>query len=254
MTTYPDARVAGGLRAAEPPLVTTARFDMDFRGALLPDGLIAEARAAAQAQGYAAGWAEGKRQARNTAHAVAARTQAAAAGRTAQVEQALTAVATAARRLEQRAAQPTAEVEELILRAALALTETLVGHELAASRTPGEDAIRRALALAPLGRPVLVRLNPAEHMLVAASGAHREIDGRTVTLLADPALRPGDAVAICDSTTIDARVHAALDRVRAALGGSEPAPSEPALPEPALREPALHEPALRGPALPEGGQ
>jgi flagellar assembly protein FliH len=66
---------------------------------------------------------------------------------------------------------------------------------------------------------VLVRLNPADHAVVAAAGTQREIDGRTVTLLPDPALRPGDAVAMCDATTIDARLDGALARIRDVLSG-----------------------------------
>lgn len=231
MSTSPDPAGPGvlpGPDRPDPSPVTTARFDLNFRGALVPESLVEHARATAQAQGYAAGWAEGKRQATAQARAEAARVEAAAAAATAELtgrlEQAISAVGTAARGLEQRAVRTCAEAEELILAAAVALTEALVGHELAVTRTPGEDAIRRALALAPAGRPVLVRLNPADHAVVAAGGAQREIDGRAVTLLADPALRPGDAVAECDATTIDARVDAALARVRDLLGGAgEPA-------------------------------
>jgi flagellar assembly protein FliH len=234
MSSFPEVR-PGVLRAGEAPAVTTARFELDFRSPSVPDGLAAEARATAHAQGYAAGWAEGKRQAAATALAAADRARAeaqrvAAAGLV-RLEQVVTAVAAAARALEQRAAQPAAEAEELILRVAVMLAETVVGHELAATHTPGEDAMRRALALAPLGRPVLVRLNPADHALLAAGGGQREVDGRTVTLLPDPALQPGDAVAECDATTIDARVDAALARIRAVLHGDGhggPSDGEPA--------------------------
>jgi flagellar assembly protein FliH len=250
MNSYPDP-LAGVLRGTEGPTVTTARFDLDFRGALVPDGLLTEARATARAQGYAAGWAEGMRQAADTAQAVADRVEAAAvqagAEWAAQLEQAVTAVAAAARALEYRAAQPSAEVEELILRAAFTLTEALVGHELTVTGTPGEDAIGRALALVPLGRPVLVRLSPADHAIVAAAGARREIDGRAVTLLADPTLQPGDAVAECDSTTVDARLGPALDRVRELLGGLRSAPV-PAVGTPAAA-PVFLPPVPAEPAL-----
>jgi flagellar assembly protein FliH len=241
MNSYLDP-IAGVLRGPAGPAVTTARFDLDFRGALVPDGLADEARSTAHAQGYAAGWAEGKRQAADVAQAMAgrARTTAgqAAEARSAQLEQAVTAIAAAAGALEHRAVQPSAEAAELILRAALALTETLVGHELAATRTPGEDAIRRALTLAPLGRPVQVRLSPADHAVVAAAGVRQDIDGRRVTLLSDPALQPGDAVAECDATTIDASLGAALHRVREVLG--DPRPATPAAgppPAPPVRPP-----------------
>jgi flagellar assembly protein FliH len=224
MSTSPDRRGTGVLRGPESPVVTAARFDLDFRGALVPDELVAEARATARAQGYAAGWAEGKRQATAAAQTSLDHAAVTAATATAdlatRLDRTLTAVAGAARSLEQRAAQTSAEAAELILSAGLALAEALVGHELAVSRTPGEDAVRRALALAPIGRPVLVRLHPADHAVLAAAGAQREVDGRTVTLLADPVVGPGDAVAECDATTIDARLGAALDRVRDLLTDS----------------------------------
>jgi flagellar assembly protein FliH len=72
MNSYLDP-IAGVLRGPAGPAVTTARFDLDFRGALVPDGLADEARSTAHAQGYAAGWAEGKRQAADVAQAMAGR-------------------------------------------------------------------------------------------------------------------------------------------------------------------------------------
>lgn len=41
--------------------------------------------------------------------------------------------------------------------------------------------------------------------------------GRTVTIAMDPSLAPGDALAICGATRIDARLSAALDRVKEVL-------------------------------------
>lgn len=219
MSMSPDPRGTPVLPAAEAGRIPAARFDLEFRGAVVPEELIVEARATAHAQGYAAGWGEGRRQAAAATRSATDRADAMLARVTAEwadrQEHAVVAIAAAARSLEQRAVQPAAEVEEMIMRAAVTLTETLLGHELAVSRTPGEDAMRRALALAPVGRPVLVRLHPDEYAAVASTSNHREIDGRTVTLIADPTLRSGDAVALCDATTIDARLSAALDRVRA---------------------------------------
>lgn len=227
MNTSPDRfRTPGVLRAADAAAVPAVRFDIDlgarFRSAVA-DNLLGEARAAALAQGYAAGWAEGKRQAaeaaRTAAEQAAEQAARAAADRTAATERAVAAVAAAATALERQLGPAVAAAEEAILRAAVALTEVLLGHELAATRSPGEDALRRALALAPAHRPVIVRLHPADLATLAGPGAAgREVDGRAVTLLADPALQPGDAVAECDATTVDARLGAALDRVREVLG------------------------------------
>jgi flagellar assembly protein FliH len=77
----------------------------------------------------------------------------------------------------------------------------------------------RALALAPSGRPVTVHLHPADHATVTGGQPGPvEIEGRSVTLLADPTLQPGDAVAECDATIIDARIAPALARAREVLG------------------------------------
>jgi flagellar assembly protein FliH len=45
-----------------------------------------------------------------------------------------------------------------------------------------------------------------------------EIGGRQVTVVPDGTLSPGDAVAECDATEVDARLGAALDRAGKALG------------------------------------
>ena len=101
--------------------------------------------------------------------------------------------------------------------AAFAIAEAIVGRELALSRSPGQDAVARALALAPEADEVVVRLHPAdaEHLLVDGAPTW---DG--VRLLADPNIARGDCVAQVGWTRIDARVDAALDRVRAVLEGT----------------------------------
>jgi flagellar assembly protein FliH len=80
--------------------------------------------------------------------------------------------------------------------------------------------LARVLALAPEQRPVTVRLNPADRMTIGLSDRTTElvVDGRSITLVEDPTLQPGDAVAVSDATTIDARLGTALERVREVLG------------------------------------
>src|SRR5919198_3306003 len=223
MSTSPSPPAGRVLPAGAAGRVLPARFEVDLRAAArMPEALLTEARAAAQSVGYAAGWAEGQRAVRDVAHAAAARAEAevrrAAADREAGLNRGLGALAAAATALERRVAPTLAELEDAMLRGALALTEALLGHELAVTRTPGADAVRRALALAPARRPVLVRLHPDDLTTLSVSdGDQYEVDGRVVTLLADQALQPGDAVAECDATTVDARLAAAVDRVREAL-------------------------------------
>jgi flagellar assembly protein FliH len=180
-------------------------------------------RRAAQVQGYAEGHAAGLREARQAAAAVAAaeeaRHQAAARAAGDRVTQALVALATAASMLESRVVPTAREVEDVARTAALALTEALLGRELAVAREPGLDAVRRALALAPRDRPVLVRLHPDDHATLSPHAVQQlpQAAGRSVQLVADPSVEPGGAVADCDATRIDAQLGPALDRVREVL-------------------------------------
>lgn len=201
--------------------VTAARFQTDLRGQkTLPAEVSARLRAEAHAAGYAAGWAQGRREADVAATAdrerYAAEAHAAAEAQASTVERAVRALAGAAQSLERRAVPAATDIEDTIVRAAFALAEAIVVRELATATEPGRDALARAMALAPAGRPVTVRLSPADHATLAVSTV--DTDGRTVTVVADPGLAPGDAVAECDATTIEARLGDALDRVREVLG------------------------------------
>jgi flagellar assembly protein FliH len=204
--------------------VTAARFDVDLREQpTLPNEVARRLRAEAQAAGYAAGWAQGRREADLAARVVRDQTAAQvlqeAEIQAIRVEQALVAVSLAAADLERRMVPVAAELEDLIVGTAFALAEAVIGRELATAAEPGRDAVARALALAPTGRSVTVRLHPADHETVTGGQPGPvEIEGHTVTLRPDPSLQPGDAVAECDATTIDARIAPALARVREVLG------------------------------------
>jgi len=198
----------------------SARFDVDLREREgLPPGLVAQVRAEAEAVGYAEGWAQGRREAQTRAAEQAAQI----ADETAQiaemhhrrVERALRTVAAAADELERRALPAAEELEDQIVATAFALAEAVLARELRTATEPGRDALTRALALTPRSRPVTVRLNPADLMTIGQTELF--VDGRTVSLVDDPDLQPGDALAICDATTIDARLGPALDRVREVL-------------------------------------
>ncbi|GAA1794712.1 hypothetical protein GCM10009835_10850 [Planosporangium flavigriseum] len=203
---------------------TAVRFDVDLREQpTLPNDITNRLRAEAQATGYAAGWAQGRREAEVAAEA--AREEAAARAREAEelealrVEQALLTISRAVADLEQWMVPIAEEFEDLILSTAYAIAEAVVGREVESSPISGRDAVARVFKLAPTGRPVTVRLHPADHATVTAGQPGPvEIEGRTITLLADPSLQPGDAVAECDATTIDARIGPALARVREVLG------------------------------------
>lgn len=190
----------------------------------VPDELLAEARAAAQAAGYAAGWANGIQAARLVADAEAraarAERERVEAARREQVQRSIRALDAAAATLEQRAVPAAEQLEELIVEAAFAIAEALVGRALEDEQTRGMAAVRRALALAPIGEEVTVRVSPADHAVLTADGAEpvSGIANRIVYLVADSDLAPGDAIASCGATTVDARLAAGLQRVREVLG------------------------------------
>lgn len=173
---------------------------------------------AARAQGYAVGWAEGRRE----AAALAATEAAEAATRNAAAEQGRDdehAVVLAA--LEQAAAELGAAVtglaeqlEEQALRLARELTTALLGRELALASDPTEDVVRRALVVLPDGHvPVTVRVHPDVH----ASAASETLTARGVTVVADADLEVPDAVVETDTSYVDLAVGAALARVLEAL-------------------------------------
>jgi flagellar assembly protein FliH len=204
--------------------VNPARFDLRLPVAGAgPVVLVEEARAAARAQGYAEGWAAGKRQVREDTQGqltdAAAQRQQAEDEREQRLGRALAAVALGASTLERRSAPNCAEVDGEVLRAAVQLTRVLLGRELALATEPGLDGLRRALVHTPANRPVTVWLAPADlAALTDGATSTRTVDGREVTLLADPALQTGDAVAECDAVRVDARLGAALQRLAEVLG------------------------------------
>ncbi len=174
-------------------------------------GLAEQAQAAAHAQGYARGWAEGRRAAEQQAAeqraALLVAERRAEELRAAEHEAAVAGLTAAAARLDQAVAQVCAQVEGGALELAAQLTEAVVGHELAVAENPGLDAVRRALSLAG-GEPLVrVRVRPEDHSpeLAEVAGA--------ATVVADPTLARGDALLDTVAGVVDARVSPAVARV-----------------------------------------
>ncbi len=127
-------------------------------------GLADRARAAGMAQGYAAGWAEGRRRAQEEAdRAATARsaadheaTQALRAGQQALVDSANGVLERCDAELALRAEHVGVEATELALR----IAEAVLGHELAAMTDAGAEAIARAVAEVPASAVATVRLHP----------------------------------------------------------------------------------------------
>lgn len=228
----PESRV---VRAGSPDLVGAAGTRGDLRTgqwtrlggrAVLGDAatertlesLAERTSRAARAQGYARGWAEGRRAAAEAAAAVEAEdaAQRAAAREAWQRDRARTvgALEEAARDLRSRLDEACAAVEARVVDAALALAEAVVGRELAVASAPGADAVRRALTVLPHDVTVFtLRLHPDD----AAELDATTFDGLAVTVVADPGVARGDAVAETGTMVIDASVDAALQRVREVL-------------------------------------
>ena len=189
----------------------------------IPAELLISARESARSVGYAAGWANGIQAARVIADAEAETArlerEQVSRERAARLRQAVTAIDEAARALETRSLPTAEQFEDLIITSALAIAEQLVGHVLRDDQARSRGALANVLALAPTGDDVEVRLHPSDHAaLVAGDDVASLNQHRAITLVADPTLRPGDAVARCGATEIDARIAVGLARIREVLG------------------------------------
>jgi flagellar assembly protein FliH len=180
-------------------------------------GLAASTRDAARAQGYAVGWADGRRRAAEEARSAEAdrlaESQRADERRATEHAAAMAALRSAADDLREEAVQVAHRVEDSALALARELTRALVGHELRSATDPGADTVRRALALLPDDLPLTVRLHPD----VASAAAADDLRARGIGVVGDPELAVSDAVLETDDSVIDARLGAALERVLAAL-------------------------------------
>jgi flagellar assembly protein FliH len=108
-----------------------------------------------------------------------------------------------------------AQLEDDVVAVAMQIAEAIIGHQLAQPDGRGRDAIARALALAPAHGDVTARLHPADIAVLGDAGTIAP--GRTLVIVADPALTPGDCVVDVASCRIDARISAALERAREVL-------------------------------------
>jgi flagellar assembly protein FliH len=181
-------------------------------------GRLAErTRTAARAQGYAVGWAEGRREAlaraEETARVAGQQAEERERQREAEHRRAVDALLRAAEQLHHAVAEACDLVANQASGLAFEVTRELVRHELALEEDPGAGVVRRALAELPADGVATVRLHPA----AAESTAARELAARGVDVQSDPHLEPDDAVVEVDGAAIDLRIGTALDRLREAL-------------------------------------
>jgi len=234
MSSSPDTVVrgaqAGAVRLASPgPELRSGTWTRLGDSAVLGDGVTESAlqsladttRAAARAQGYATGWAQGRRAGEEEALAEAERTAALLAEREAvrvtEHAQAVAALRRAADLLEESVEVACAAVESRTVDIALQLAEAVVGRELVSAADPGADAVRRALRLLPDGVPATIRLCPADHATLHGTAATGVLDRPSTSVVPDASLSRGDAVLETTDTVVDATVSSALARVREVL-------------------------------------
>ncbi len=201
----------------------TLAFEFISDGAV-PDRLIEQARGQARAVGYAQGWSQGAREAAESGAAQLAAAQAdrqsSLTAHRQQVDSAVQALHGAAAELRQATVSITDQISDQILAAAVELAEALLGRELRDPEVAAPAALARILRLAPAGEPVTVWLSPADYDTLTSStgtaliGSVQGATGRAITFETDPGLQPGDALARCASTTIDARLAEGVARLR----------------------------------------
>jgi flagellar assembly protein FliH len=180
--------------------------------------LAESTRNAARSQGYAVGWADGQRAARERARIEADEAEQARLRAEAERERehraAVTALELAAARLHEAVAGMSTTVEEQASTLAWDLTRELVGHELRSATGP--DVVRRALQLAPAEPIARLHLHP-DHVAELTAADLAELSDHGTTVVADPSLGWGDALAEVDDHVVDMRVRTALERVREVL-------------------------------------
>ena len=231
MSSSPEARVVRGSSASTATGLATPELRSGHWTRLGGTGVLGDAiteqtlstlaestRAAASAQGYAVGWAQGRREADETARLAAEqneqRVAAAETRREAEHQAALTALRQAAARLDQTLAELTGQVADQASDLAFELTRELVGRELALAEDPGADTVRRVLAVLPGRADARVRLHPT----VAAAAAVADLGAHGVVVVPDHALQPTDAIVEAEGHVLDLRIDAAIDRLREVLG------------------------------------
>lgn len=202
---------------------TAALFGTDLRRqAPMDSAPVERAKQQAKTAGYAEGWAQGQRAAAIEADAAAHRARAMEhqheQRRSAALAQAVNALGRAVTGLETQLMPTLQELQEAVLAHAFELAEAIVGRTLDDPDHRAADALRRAMAAAPDQGEIVVSLHPDDYRnLVGDASPDHTYGGRPVHLRPDPALRPGDAIALTGSTTVDASIAAAVQRAREAL-------------------------------------
>lgn len=177
--------------------------------------LRAEATAAGYADGHAQGLAHAAGQVEAAAAAGRAQAQASLDAEQARARSAAAALTAAVDRFAAVIMPTTEEMAHTLTVSAFALAEAIIGRELDASICAAADAVARAARLCPADGPVTVRVHPED---LAEVRAHGDVLDDRFTLVADPSVERGGAVAAFGATEVDAQIGAALARAKATVG------------------------------------
>ncbi len=190
--------------------------DLPPLGPIEQDPERAGAYDAAYREGLASGIAEGRSRGEVIGRDEARREVLAASG------PALDALIVAADELRNRDAAGIESLHHYALDLALGIAEAVIGREIDTAIDPGRDALARALAVTPATGAIVARLHPED--LAIFGGVDDLIGDRELRLIADPAVGRGGCLVEVDATRVDARLAAALDRVRLELAGASTPP------------------------------
>ncbi|UQX87953.1 hypothetical protein M6D93_16845 [Jatrophihabitans telluris] len=206
-----------------PELAPMPAFEL-IGSSAIPQELIDASRASASAVGYAHGWAQGLREARDSMAVErieatnALQTQAESARGA--VQAALAALHAAILRLDTATTAVFEQNTDDVLSAAVDIAEALLGQRLADVTEASRAALRRVLRGVPGYQPVVVHLSSTAHATLSGDAftdlllGVPEAAGRSISFEADPSLAVGDAVAHCGNTTVDARLTDGVRRLR----------------------------------------
>lgn len=171
----------------------------------------------ARARGHAAGYTAGLRaaEAEVNARIVRLEREHAAMLREGQerLDRAVGLLGAAARALNERTLPLLSESEGALTRAALELTEAIIGYELGDGEKSARSALDRALRLADPALVRSVRMHP-DDMAILDDGVRM---GAGVDFIADESLARGDAITHFPDGYLDARIGTALARAKSAL-------------------------------------
>jgi flagellar assembly protein FliH len=170
----------------------------------LIEGAIRDGNRTGYEDGYSSGYADGLAEARARTEDLAARL----AGLFPQLGEAASA-------LYAREVTARVDIEDQVVAVAFEIAQAMVGHELIHTEERGRDVLARALAFAPEQGHVIARLHPDD--LAAVTDAAHLAPGRSLEVVPDAGLRPGDCVVEVAGCRIDARLDSTIERIRAVL-------------------------------------